>query len=147
MSQSDPAFGRVNRSSWLQRRLPPPSQPIARTAFTNRSASIWKFTPYSGHIHVAPTILISKNHKGCEHPLGPLSPPPRSRRMLRSFPRWNKTDRFHGAKDPLKVKTHTVAFLPPVEAAYNILIKGYKVKSQFVKSQLCHSPVQEEADQ
>ena len=88
----------VRRSGWCRRRHPPPFQPLAGTAFSNRCASIWKITPCDGHIHVAPTPFISRNLKGFEHPLDPPSPPPRSRRLLRSFLRRNKTDRLHGAK-------------------------------------------------
>lgn len=87
----------VRRSGWCRRRHPPPFQPLAGTAFSNRCASIGKITPCDGHIHVAPTPFISRNLKGFEHPLDPPSPPPRSRRLLRSLLRRNKTDRLHGA--------------------------------------------------
>lgn len=61
--------------------------------------NVARFAPCDGHFQVAPIPLISRNLKGFEHPLDPTSPPPRSRRLLRSpLLRRNKTDRLHGAK-------------------------------------------------
>jgi len=78
-------------------------QTLAGTSDFYTAVRAWpdvgRFSPYNRHFQVAPTPFVSRCLEEFEHPLGPPSPPPRSRRLLRSpLLCRNKTDRPHGAK-------------------------------------------------
>ena len=74
--------------------------------------------------------LLFKESQGVRASLGPPSPPPRSRPMLRgSHQRQYKTDQ-PTVPSPLKRKTHAVVFSPPVEAIQGIPSNHHNVKQQ-----------------